>query len=467
MSITLIAWLVLFATFAVLAFVRPAWGCALYMLTFFASPALSWWGKATIGDYRWALYGGIGFLVSVLVSRAIGFSSPKNDSPRVKRMLLIASLILANATLVHVLLAPNMTISSGPYTLLAKFVVFFGLIVASVRTEKDLRIVLLSIVIGAAYIGFEVTVNDRGHIEGSRLEGVGVAAASSANSMANLMITVLPLTGAFFLAGKPWERLAMILAAPFILNVILLCNSRGAFLGAIACAVCFVLFAPRAIRVKTLKVAALGCVALWFLLGDSRIVERFFTTFANAEERDSSATSRLDYWAAGMRMISDHPLGAGGDGFHDVYGPRYIHDITGADFEVRSVHNGFINEACDWGIQGLILRLALMGSALLLLGRVARKAARSANTFGAVLGCSMIAGIVAFLCHSMFGDFLDSEWGLWLAAAAIGYSRVYAHGHEPRNYQLQPSLRAGSTVQRPQNTFQSATPGALGTHPAS
>ena len=44
MSLTLIAWLCLFALLTVLSFMRPAFGVALYMMTFFAEPAV---GAAT------------------------------------------------------------------------------------------------------------------------------------------------------------------------------------------------------------------------------------------------------------------------------------------------------------------------------------------------------------------------------------------------------------------------------------
>jgi O-antigen ligase len=216
----------------------------------------------------------------------------------------------------------------------------------------------------------------------------------------------------------------MLIAAPLILNVVLLCNSRGGFLAAIASALTFLVFAPRAIRKYAIKLLTLGAVAVWLLLGDPAIVTRFWTIFADPEERDAAAASRLEYWKAGFAMIADYPFGEGGDGFHDVHGPRYL-AARGHYYDSRSVHNGYINEACDWGIQGLALRLALMGGGLLLLRRVATAAAACGDMFTALTACAMIAGLTAFLSHSLFGDYLDNEWGYWIAACAVGLARVY------------------------------------------
>ena len=44
MSLTAVLWLLIYVVLAVLAFVRPAYGIALYLMTFYASPAFWWWG---------------------------------------------------------------------------------------------------------------------------------------------------------------------------------------------------------------------------------------------------------------------------------------------------------------------------------------------------------------------------------------------------------------------------------------
>ncbi len=426
MSLTLLAWSTLLGALLILAFKRPAYGVSVYMLTFFAEPDLWWWGRPIAG-YRWNLYGGIALLVSVIVSRLLQTGSEPASRSRLSRLVgWLAVAMLVNATAVHLFLAPITEISAGPYWLLAKFVLLFFLISASIRTRADLRIVLLSIVLGAGYIGYECTVNDRGRLRGNRLEGVGAPGATGANQLASLMVTVLPTTGAFFLAGKRWERLAMLPIAPFILNVIILCNSRGAFLSLIAAAGFLVLCAPPRARKRIITLLCLGGVATWLLLGDPRIVDRFMSTFVDAEHRDHSAQGRIAYWTAGLRMLSDHPFGTGGDGFKRVYGPQYITVVSGESYDARSVHNGYINEACNWGVQGLFFQLAFIAGGVVLMWRTARSPATADDRFARLIGVMLLAGLSGFLVECMFGSFLDAEWGFWCVATACGYARVYS-----------------------------------------
>ncbi|NQU20251.1 MAG: O-antigen ligase family protein [Candidatus Nealsonbacteria bacterium] len=405
-----------------LALRKPAWGVALYMLTFFACPPYWWWGES-LGDYRWNLYGGVILLVAVLLSR-LSAEDDGGEKSRGQRWVIWTSIaILANATLVHFLLAADHEVSADSYTLLAKFVLLFLLIVAATRTLADLRIILLAIVLGAGYIGYEATINDRGQLSGGRLEGIGAAGVDDANGCASLMVTVLPIAGVLFLTGRRWEKLLMLPVAPFIINVILLCNSRGAFLAAIASAVVFLSVVPPPARKQAIKLLALGAVAVWLLLGDPRIIERFTTTFASEEDRDSSAAGRIEFWKSGLAMVADHPFGAGGDGFKKVHGPEYLarRDVH----EARAIHNGYINEACEWGIQGLILRLCFVAGAAVLVWYTIRSCRKRDATDGMLLGAAVLASMAAFLVTCLFGDRLDSEWGYWVPALAVGFARLF------------------------------------------
>ncbi len=419
----LLIWLALFATVTVLSLKRAAWGVAVYMLTFYASPPFWWWGGPVAG-YRWNLYGGVILLIAVLLNKASSPGPKSTDPPLVGRMRKIAILILLNAGAVHVLFAGNAEISWEVYTLLAKFVLLFFLIEAAIETRQDMQLVMMVVLLGAAYIGYEATINERGKIIGGRLEGVGAPGARQANELASLLVSTLPFYASFLLGGRAWTKIMAFCTAPFTLNVIILCNSRGAFLAAIMSAFTFIAAASGRLRRKAVVGIALGAFAAFMLMGDAAIIERFKSTFADADERDASAAGRLDYWKAGLHMIADHPLGAGGAGFHSVYGMRYIRQVTGEDFEARSVHNGYINETADWGIQGLILRLAFFGTAIFMLIRSVRKSVSENQNQDALTGVALISGIFAFLVTAVFGDFIDNEWGYWLLAFATAHVRV-------------------------------------------
>jgi len=420
-------WLSLFAILTVLAFTRPAYGISLYMLSYFAAPMLWWWGKLSIGGFRWNL---LSSLILAAAAIAGGFVNPSKggyaaESKKVKFMCWMMVGIAVNATFVHFVFAPNRSYSAICYELLVKYVVLFFLMIIATRSVKDFRIVLLSILLGASYIGYEVTFNNRGKIRKNRLEGVGAPGASQANELASLMVTILPLTGVFLLSDRWREKIITVPIGGLLVNVILLCNSRGAFLSCIGSAAVFLVVTPAKQRKAAIGIVMLGSLGTWMLMGDTRIVDRFMTIFASEEDRDDSAAGRIDYWKAGLKVIGEHPMGTGGKGFNKIYGPPAIRAITNKDFDSRSVHNGYICEACEWGIQGGLMRLAFIFTAMSLMFETSRQCSRRNDAMGSVLGAAFISGTVAFLITSFFGDYVDNEWGYWVGALSVAYGRFY------------------------------------------
>jgi O-antigen ligase/polysaccharide polymerase Wzy-like membrane protein len=424
MSLTAMAWLAAVAGLAVLTLSRPAYGFALYLLTFFANPTYWWWGDELPESIQWNLYSGWIFLIAGALH---SLSSPKDEAPKSGSgwVNIFAIGMVVNATAVHLLLAPDYAVSFESYLLLVKFVLLYFMIVASARTPRDYRLLIWSIVLGATYVGFEITVNDRGHFATGRLEGAGVPGAKMANNLASLFVTAMPLAGSLFFVGTRWEKILAALSGPFILNVVLLCNSRAAFLGMAASACAFLIAVPGRARKQALYGLSLAGIVTFFLLGDPDILARFGTIFVSSEDQlDHSAASRLTYWTAGLNMIADHPLGAGGYGFKRAYASQYLAEV-GVDVNARSVHNGFINDAAEWGLQGLALHLLFIGSGVWLMLRVSRYRNSIGDRYGAVTCAAMIGAMVAFLITCVFGDFLDAEWGYWIVALMVGYARLY------------------------------------------
>jgi putative inorganic carbon (hco3(-)) transporter len=186
----------------------------------------------------------------------------------------------------------------------------------------------------------------------------------------------------------------------------------------------FLLLARGPTRKKAIRVLALGAVALYLLLGDPKILDRFVTTFSGSEERDNSAASRLQYWQAGLAMLNDFPLGAGGGAFKYVYGGVYIKEVTGID-EERSLHNGYLTEATDWGVQGILLKLILIAVALAAAHRTASRCRREGRSEDALIGICVIVSAAGLLVTCIFGSFLNNEWFFWVMALLIRYGELY------------------------------------------
>ena len=433
MSATLLAWLGIAGVLAIRSFARPSYAVALYMLTFFAHPQFWWWGDPIEG-YRWNFFSAL-LLIATLVLTSAG-SAMKREKPLNSSAVVVLAVMAANCVLVHLLLAVNADSSFGWLIIRLKFILLFFLLQYAIKDEKDYRIVSLAIALGMGYIGYEATINERGSFSGGRLEGVGAAGIQSSNQLASLLITGLPLaTAVLFTTAPRWLKGVTLVAAGFTFNVVLMCNSRGAFLGVILAGVTFIALASGPARKRSMKLAAVAAIGAFMLLGDARILDRFASTFTGASERDNSAQSRIVFWTAASRMIADYPLGSGGNSFSEGRGWQYMSQVA-VEGNTRAVHNGFLTEMTSWGVQGFAILLVLfyrIGRTIL---RGRRLALDAGNTNAMmVFGC-LAASMVAWLVSSFFGDYLDEEWGFWTAAMVYAYLRV--HVEAPASEQSAP-----------------------------
>lgn len=419
MSATSTLWAGLFLILPLLTVARAAWAVPFYMLTYFAAPQLWWWGDQ-LPDLRYSLTSG----VVLVIATVLGQTQPEQGQRRFTYVHWAVLGIVLNAGFVHLFLAVGPRFSLQNYIELSKFCLLFFLLCAVIKTRDDLRLAFVAMALGAGYIGYEVTINERGYFRAGRLEGVGAPGADSANSLASLLMATLPLTGSLIAQpGLAYKVLAG-LTAPLALNVIILCNSRGAFMSLIGSGVAFLIIARGQTRKNAAKALALGAIVLYMLLGDPEILERFATTFTGAEERDASASSRLEFWRAGWELLKDRPLGGGGGVFKYVLGERYLRQYT-TQTDSRSLHNGYLTIATDWGVQGLVLHLTFFLGAMLAAYRTSERCRKLGLEHDALIGICVIVGGIALLIGSIFGSFLPNEWCYWLAAYLIRYSEIY------------------------------------------
>ena len=177
---------------------------------------------------------------------------------------------------------------------------------------------------------------------------------------------------------------------------------------------------------------ALGGLAGLLLMGDARIKEHFLTIFQTKQEAMQDAESRMAYesaqsrtifWRAGLNMLHDHPLGSGGNAFKGGGCRPYLAEFSiGRD---RALHEGFLTEATNWGLQGLALRLAFLASSAMCAYKTLRFQFKMGDSQIAFFGSCILASMVGFMITALFGDFVHLEWSYWIAALAVVYANVY------------------------------------------
>jgi O-antigen ligase len=286
------------------------------------------------------------------------------------------------------------------------------------------NILLFAVVLLSAFVGFQVVINGAGTIVKGRLEGLNFPGASGSNGVAAVLTMSFPLIGYFVIANPiHYSRISAFLCAPLILDTVLRCNSRGAYLGAAVGGICLVLMARGQARKYAVGILVIGVLAFCLQARNSNIWERLFSVTASAEDRDNAAQERIQSWIAGVKMISDYPLGSGGRAaFVSPRGAAYIQHIRTDGF--RSIHNGYLNILAGWGVQGFALLMMSFAVAGLALWRAIRHQASIGNDEQTFLGSAIFAALASMAVITTFGDYLDGEWFIWLAVIGLSYAQL-------------------------------------------
>ena len=399
MSLTTIIWVVLYVLAICGAFVNPVYGLFGYLLEYFQRPSLYWWGRQ-LPDLRW------NFTIAAIAAAA--YLLRRNSLDPVQRTTLVPLALLtlqAINTSIVTLWAVNYNLSLKWSTQCWKLVVTYLLFSAIVRNKRSLDLVILFQIIGAAYWGWDALDAKRTR---SRLEGIGSGDTQNSNLLAAHLLTILPLSILYALMKGPrWMRGIGIVSTPLIVNLIVLCNSRGATLGFLTAGASALLLVRTGFRRYVVLGGAVAFVAL-FLLADPQFIERQQSI---ADASDNSAVSRMALWRGGLRLVADHPLGVGGRGFH-ILSPYYVPWLQETGGEGRSAHNMYIQLAADWGIQGLALFLALMGYTFVILHSIRRERTTADKYYFISLGIQL--GLIGTLAAAFFSTRFYGESIYWL-----------------------------------------------------
>ena len=362
MSKMALFWATLYGGGLLGSLLHPFYPLFSYILFYYLPPHLNWWGQA-LPDGRYSLIASLFLLASIVMVQSSIEPVKDEGNPATPWLLAFA----ANCVLVTAwALQPA---RSWIYTTLAlKLVLLFCLMPAAIRSPAYFDAFAVTHIAGASYWGYKAWDNPKR--KAGRLMEVGGPDTQNDNQAAGHLLTVIPFVALYVLTEKRKIRRGLIaVAGAFVLNVFILCNSRGATLGLIAAMLSAIYFAGKGRRKRLLGVAVLGALATLYLADPEYIARQQTTT----NPQDGAAQSRKAMWAAGLRMIHDHPLGGGGRTFH-ILSPKYIPEVLAAtDSEERSPHNTYIQLATDWGLQGTALFGMFMIMTLRTLHRVRKR----------------------------------------------------------------------------------------------
>jgi O-antigen ligase len=406
------AWVLFYVFAAGRSFVDPTWGVVGYMFEYYLRPSLHWWG-VPLPDLRWNLTIAILLLISYLVARHnLPAFRPLSRNP--------AAPFLTGLFAVMVLVTPfaaDVDRSYNRVVMFGKLLILYWLISKVVRTVKSFDTIIGMHMAGAAWWGWEAYQNPKR--EQSRLLAVGSSDTYNDNLAVAHLLTVLPFIFVYLLASKNTVlRGVALVAAPLVINVIVLCNSRGGMIG-LAVAGLFAFFlAQRGHRLRL--VGATVLMGLLFLqLADPEFIARQSTT--QNFESEATAKQRFESWIGGWNLIKDNPFGTGGEGYEvlsRIYIPSIVEMHGG---EARAPHNTYVLTLSEWGIQGFVLYVAFVGATFVMLQRVKRHALDQMVFYRAF---ALQIALIGTMTAATFSDRLYGESFYWMCGLAAGLYRM-------------------------------------------
>jgi O-antigen ligase len=303
-----------------------------------------------------------------------------------------------------------------------KLAIIFPMLLSGViRSRAAFNAFAVVHMLGAFWWGYDAWTRPK-RAQG-RLLNVGSGDSLSDNAASAHLLTVLPFIAVYLLTEKDKRlRAVALLAAPFVINTLILCNSRGAMVGLAGATVAALFLIRSGYRIRIFG-TALALASSVVMLADDTFIRRQQTT--TQYEEDGSAMQRLETWKGGLQLAKDRPLGAGGRGFH-LLSPTYIPNVVAAHGgDARAPHNTWVMVLTEWGIAGFICFIGLNVSVLLLLERLKRRVASDHNgSYYYWRGLALQLAIIAGLLAGLFTDRLYGESGYWMIGLSIALNRI-------------------------------------------
>ena len=322
-----------------------------------------------------------------------------------------------------------------------KALVIFFVVVNTLRTPKQLRFYVLVILV--AFLIYPARGTLKGYLMGNTVFGRAIWNKIYANPNDLAAITMLTMGLALAIATVKAQsariRRAAALCVPVMLLIILLTQSRGAFIGLMVGFGPAVLArlrkrpsAAAPILVVICVVAALVPAASWHRLESISNLTDPQTNPQTVYEAvaEGSAEQRLQILKTAWHIFVSNPVLGVGIGCYNEANARYAPELG-----ERDAHNTYLRLAAEMGLPGLLLWLGLVGSVLAQVRR--RRASLEADIRTievlwierAIIGCLVAGFFASYAGITLFYLFLGT---LWAAAKILGSAPAAAASARPR-----------------------------------
>lgn len=238
------------------------------------------------------------------------------------------------------------------------------------------------------------------------------------NDMAALVFFPLAIAAGLLKDENKWVRRGALASVVVFPMVILLTQSRGAFL-ALALFVTLTWVTQRR-KLRTFALLAIlgGIIAV---AAPSGMWERMSELSEEGTDADSSSQQRYAIWQIAAEIIGDHRITGVGLGAYPSAHREYARTMAAGVLApgARDTHSTYLNVTAETGFTGLSIFLILIGTTVVMAERARRKVKRQHPAVSAQIWY-LEAGLFAYLMAAIFGSFAHlSFFYLHLATIAV------------------------------------------------
>ena len=331
-----------------------------------------------------------------------------------------------------ILSVPGALVRGTSFTLVfdsfVKTVLMFVVVAGAVRGPRDVeRLVAVYLAGATVYAAVVLARFDLGSGDNWRL---GHLYYYDANDFATFAVTAMPMGLYFLHAGRSTLVRALATAALGILALAFVnSGSRGGFVALVAVAAFIVIrYSSIPLRWRVAVTASITVVVL--TAASDRYWEQMSTILSDADYNRTDESGRLQIWSRGVGYMFANPiLGVGPDNFKAAEGMLSSFSDRqqfGVGVRWNAPHNSYLQAGAELGFPGLAIFLALIGSAFVVLRRIARLERMLAreDSEWPQLAPALTASLIGFVVGAFFLSLAYSEILFTLIALAVGLQKV-------------------------------------------
>jgi probable O-glycosylation ligase (exosortase A-associated) len=368
---------------AVVSLFNPFVGLLIYICFSIVRPEYMWYWSVPGGNYSRIV------AIALLAGWVLhGFGSWKFGKAWGPVLALIGFLLWSGMS---ALAAPLSDRAYANIEELSKIVLPFLVGITTIDSVRKLKQLTWVILLSQGYVAFELNL--------VYYEGFNRVHEQGFGGMDNNCVAIAMVTGvgfAFFLGlseTKWWLKYLSLGSAAMMAHVVMMAFSRGGMLALIING--FVSFALIRKQPKHYIALALGALLALRLAG-AEVQARFFTSFADQEERDTSAQSRLDLWADCWDAMLKRPiLGAGPDHWGFI-ATEYGWPLG------KEAHSLWMQLGAELGFPGVLLLLYFYGSTITRIWGFIRRPPPGVDPWFGDAYRMVVASLIGFVVSAQF-----------------------------------------------------------------